>query len=226
MKKALFSCFLVFLTFALVSQALAAAAPTAGPNPPTLTLIGHSSIKIVTSAGTVLYIDPYAKGDYSQKADIILASHEHSDHNKVSLCKPNDGCLTLRLKQTISPDGTYNTFNHLGVLIEPFPAYNSNHYKKETNGYVITFDGIAVYFASDTSKIPEMDGLAARAIDYAFYPIDGEYNMNAGQAMECAAIVKARHNVPMHWFSADPSLFNPENLLFIPYGETVTLAGL
>ena len=62
MKKALFTSLLLTLAFAMVSQALAAAAPTDSPKAPTLTLIGHSSVKIVTSAGTVVYIDPYAKG--------------------------------------------------------------------------------------------------------------------------------------------------------------------
>lgn len=225
MKRTLFSCILLILALAPVSHASAAATPTAVPKPATLTLIGHASIKIITSAGTVLYIDPYYPGDYSEAADIILVSHEHQDHNKVSSCTPNDGCLTLRVKQTINRDGSYNTFNHLDIMIEPFPAFNSNHKRQTTNGFLITFDGITIYFASDTSRIPEMEGLAARAIDYAFFPIDGQYNMNTAEAMACAAIVKARHNTPMHWFNTDPSGFKPENLLYIPYGDTVTLDG-
>jgi len=43
--------------------------------------------------------------------------------------------------------------------------------------------------------------------------------------MQCAALIGARHNIPMHFFSADPAAFRPENLLFIPYGESVALGG-
>lgn len=225
MIKTLLYCILFILGINPVSRASAAAVPIPFPNPATLMLIGHASIKIRTSAGIVLYIDPYQPGDYSQAADIILVSHEHQDHNKVSLCTKGDGCLTLRAEQTINKDGSYNTFSHLGVLIEPFPAYNGNHSRKTTNGFLITFDGITVYFASDTSKIAEMESLADRSVDYALFPIDGKYNMNAAEAMACAEAVKARHNTPIHWFSADPSSFKPENLLFITYGETVTLVG-
>ncbi len=225
MKNALFLCVLLILAFARVGHVSAGTSTAADPAPPTLTLIGHASVKMVTSSGTVVYIDPYHPGDYSEAADLILISHGHSDHSKASLVTGKEGCLTLRVEDTINKDGSYNTFERLGVRVEPFPAYNKNHRKTQTNGFLITFEGITVYFASDTGRIPEMEALAGRGIDYALFPIDGQYNMGAAEAMECAALIGARHNVPMHFFNADPAEFLPENLLFIPYGETVTLEG-
>ncbi len=191
---------------------------------PSFTLIGHASVKIKTAEGVVIYIDPYYDGDYSEKADIILVSHEHSDHNKVDLCQQSEGCLVLRVKETINTkDMTYNTFEHMGVKIEPVPAANKNHSIKSTTGFVLTFDGITVYHAGDTSKLDQMAALKERNIDYSFFPIDGKYNMDAAEAMECAALVGAKHNTPMHYFDADPSAFKPDNLLPIAYGETVEL---
>jgi L-ascorbate metabolism protein UlaG (beta-lactamase superfamily) len=220
-------CFVILLAaalFLLPSMAFAEA-PAGEQKLPTLTLIGHASVKIKTAEGVVIYIDPYYDGDYSEKADIILVSHEHSDHNKVNLCQQNEGCLVLRVKETINTkDMTYNTFEHMDVKIEPVPAENKNHSIKSTTGFVLTFDGITVYHAGDTSKLDQMAALKERNIDYAFFPIDGKYNMNAAEAMECAALVGARHNTPMHYFDADPSAFQPENLLPITYGETVELA--
>lgn len=225
MKRGLFFCILFYLAFTCAGYASAGTAPAAGPVQPALTLIGHASVKIVTSPGTVVYVDPFQAGDYSEGADLILVSHEHSDHNKVRLITPNEGCLTLRTKDTINRDGSYNTFEHLGVRVEPFPAYNKNHRISQINGFLLTFEGITVYFASDTSRIPEMETLSEREIDYALFPIDGQYNMGAAEAMECAALIGARHNIPMHFLNADPALFQPENLLFIPYGETAALEG-
>lgn len=191
---------------------------------PTLTLIGHASMKIKTAEGVVIYIDPYHPGDYSEKADIILVSHEHDDHNQVKLCQQNEGCLLLRVKQTINQkDMSYNTFEHLGVKIEPVPAANKNHSIKSSTGFVLTFDGITVYHSGDTSKLDQMAALKERSIDYAFFPIDGKYNMGAAEAMECAILTGAKHNTPMHYFNADPNDFQPENLLPIAYGETVEL---
>lgn len=218
-------CFIMLLAAALfIMPFMASAETTAQTQAPTLTLIGHASMKIKTAEGVVIYIDPYYEGDYSEKADIILVSHEHSDHNKVGLCQLSEGCLVLRAKQTINAkDLSYNTFEHLGVKIEPVAAANNNHSITNSTGFVLTFDGITVYHAGDTSKLKEMALLKERNIDYAFFPIDGKYNMNAAEAMECAALVGAKHITPMHYFDADPNAFKPENLLPIAYGETVEL---
>ncbi len=196
---------------------------SSGAGTPLLTLIGHASLKIRTAEGTVIYVDPYYPGDYSEKADIILVSHEHSDHNKVGLCTQNSGCRVLRVKDTINGDNTYNTFEIRGVRIGPFPASNKNHPLGSTNGFILTFDGITVYDAADTSEIPQMADLAGRNIDYAFFPIDGQYNMGPEEAERCAGMAGAKHAVPFHILDADIGAFRPDNLLLIAYGETIEL---
>lgn len=214
-----------FLIAALVLTSIGQTSALGGVDgeTPTLTLIGHASMKIRTSTGIVVYIDPYYPGDYSDKADIILVSHEHSDHNKVSLCKQNHGCRVLRVADTINKDGSYNTYELFGVRIEPVAASNRNHPLSSTNGFILTFDGIKVYHASDTSKLAQMSALKEKSIDYAFFPIDGQYNMGPEEATECAAIVGAKHNTPIHINNADISKFIPENLLLITYGSTIEL---
>lgn len=208
----------------LLLPSIAAAAETVVQAKPILTLIGHASVKIKTAEGVVIYIDPYYAGDYSEEADIILVSHEHSDHNKVNLCKQKPGGVVLRPSDTINKkDGTYNTFDIAGVTIQPVPAANKNHKIDSSTGFVLTFDGLKVYHAGDTSKLDQMADLLAMKIDYALFPIDGKYNMDAAEAMVCTALVGAKHNTPMHYFDADPAKFTPENVLLIPYGETVEL---
>jgi L-ascorbate metabolism protein UlaG (beta-lactamase superfamily) len=207
------------------NEAAATQASAAAMKLPTLTLIGHASLKIKTREGVVIYIDPYYKGDYSEKADIILISHEHPDHNAINLVTQNKDCVVLRVKQTINQkDNSYNTFEYYGVKIEPVPASNKNHPLNSTNGFVLTFDGISVYHASDTSKIEQMRALKAKNIDYAFFPIDGQYNMGPVEATQAAEMVGAKHNIPFHINSADVKAFTPENLMLVQYGETIELS--
>lgn len=190
----------------------------------TLTLIGHASMKIKTAEGVVIYIDPYYDGDYSEPADIILSTHEHHDHNEVGKPVRKADCRVLRVADTLNPDLTHNNFEIKGVKIETVTAGgNQNHHPDNAVGYLLSFDGLTIYHPGDTSKIPEMEALKDRDIDYAFFPIDGVYNMGPEEATECADMIGAKHNTPMHFFDADPMKFVPKNLLRMKYGETITL---
>ncbi len=192
-------------------------------NMPRLTWIGHASLKIETVRGAIVYVDPYAPGDYSQPADLILVSHEHGDHNAVSLVTQKLGCTVLRAGDLIRPDGSYCACTVAGVTVEPTRACNKNHSPLQTCGFLLTFDGVCVYFASDTSQVEQMAALAARKVDYAFFPIDGQYNMGPQEAMACAAMVCARHNTAIHWFNADPAQFCPKNNLPLHPGDCIPL---
>ena len=190
----------------------------------TLTLIGHASLKIHTPSDIVIYIDPYYEGDYSEPADIILSTHEHHDHNAVDLPARKADCTVLRVADTLNPNLTYNRYEINGVRIDPvIGGGNKNHHPDNMNGYLVSFDGITVYHAGDTAKIPELASLAGRKIDYAFYPIDGVYTMPPEEATELADLIGAKHNIPMHFFDADPMKFTPKNLLRMKYGETIEI---
>lgn len=202
---------------------------TAVDNQPTFTYMGHASTKIKTSKGTVIYIDPYyAKGDYSEAADIILITHDHSDHNNDWLCTKSDDCQLINAK-TALVDDVYQQFTIDDVTIEAVPAGgNSNHKIGTGVGYILTFDDISLYQAGDTSYIEEMDSLAERKLDYALFPIDGIYNMDAVEATKVANIVGARYSIPIHEFDTDATHkadnFTPDSALKLDYGETISLS--
>ena len=71
-----------------------------------LLYMGQASIRIVTEAGRVIYIDPYAGNQYDLAADLILVTHEHFDHNKLSLVR-NRGkdCRIIRAKDAVTDEG-------------------------------------------------------------------------------------------------------------------------
>ena len=215
---------LSFLAAALLLCGLPAAVAEKAAQP-TLTYIGHAEMMIVTAEGTVVYIDPstVAPFDYERKADIILSTHEHGDHNKVDIVPQTEDCTIIRAADCINADGSYNTFALGEITVIPVPAANKNHDIIKTCGFIIQFDGITLYHAADTDTLASMADLQQYNIDYAFFPVDGQYNMDAAEAMECAVMVGAVHNTPIHWFDADPAAFTPEGLLFLNYGDTITL---
>lgn len=194
---------------------------------PELTFIGHASMKIKTQEGKVVYIDPYQEGDYSEEADLILVTHEHYDHNNVKLVTQKESTEIIRALDLHPAKDRYDSVNKCGIQITSVPAYNSNHEKQYCVGYILEFDGVKVYHAGDTSMIDEMKELSDDNITYAFYPVDGNYNMDAAEAAEAATLVGAKVNVPIHDFGISKEklkeTFTPDGALYIDYGSTITL---
>lgn len=209
--------------------------PEASPEPveviPMTKLLyqGHASFRITTKDGVVIYVDPYAGEGYDTPADIILVTHKHNDHNDVELVTQKDECTVITQVEALE-GGTHNTFSINGVEIEAVEANNSNHSRLFSVGYIITVDGVKLYMAGDTSQTDKMATFAERELDYAFLPIDGVYNMDAVEAAECAELIGAKNNVPIHM--SPGKLFNREiaetfdapNRLIIEAGEEIELS--
>jgi len=158
---------------------------------------GHGSYRIETNNGTVAYVDPFAGKGYEKKADIVLITHHHYDHDNISLITKNKGCTVIEPKDALK-HGKYNSFDTHGIRIDSVSAYNKNHDKNECVGYMLLFDGIKLYASGDTSLTEDMNSMYFMHIDYALLPIDGIYNMDVREAIKCAEIINAKHTIPVH----------------------------
>lgn len=192
---------------------------------------GHGSMRFRTDAGTVIYLDPYMGEGYDVPADLILVTHQHGDHNAIGLVPQAPGCVVWQNMDSHPKPDTWLTRSFGNVTVEAVQACNKNHPIDKCVGYLITMDGVLVYCAGDTSQTPQMAELAKRGIDYAFLPGDGIYNMNVDGAAECARLIGAKHNVPIHLKpmhaygekKAQRFASLAPNALLIRPGETVVL---
>jgi len=164
---------------------------------PKLLYQGHGSHRLAADDGRVIYIDPYAGAGYDAPADIILVTHQHPDHNRVRLCAKKPGCRIITNAEALA-GGRFNSFDLDGILIRAVEAGNFAHSPKRCVGFIITLDGVKLYFAGDTSRTAQMDTFAALALDYAIFPGGGIFNMGLKEAAECAALVGAKHNIISH----------------------------
>ncbi len=189
-----------------------------------LMFFGHGSFRLITSDGVVIYIDPFYKGDYGLPADLALITHEHYDHNRVDLLTMAKDGIVKRASDFL-PD--YKSVTFKNVTIKAVPASNKNH-SSGCVGYIVHCDGIALYFAGDTSKTQYMSSI--KGIDYAFLPTDGIFNMDAAEATECAELIGAKYAVPVHterpeeeYNEAVVNKFTPKNRLIIKPSEEIEL---
>jgi L-ascorbate metabolism protein UlaG (beta-lactamase superfamily) len=189
---------------------------------------GHGSYRITAADGRVIYIDPYVGDGYDKPADILLVSHQHSDHNKTELVTQKPACKIITNVEALA-GGKHNTFDVAGIVIEAVEARNTNHDPAQCVGFIITVDGIKIYIAADTSKTKSMESFAARKLDYALLPIDGYYNMDAKEAAECAKLIGARVNIPVHMKPGElfdrksAEAFDAPGRLIVAAGEEIEL---
>lgn len=158
---------------------------------------GHASLRLTTNSGKVIYVDPFAGEGYEPKADLVLITHEHYDHNDVSRVSMSPRTIIIRAADALA-NGCYQDFEYFGVKIKGVPAGNAKHDPKECVGYLIEIDGVKVYVAGDTDYMPYMERLGRMGIDYALLPIDGIFNMGPEEATRVANIIKPKHLIPYH----------------------------
>ena len=194
---------------------------------------GHSSLRLTAKDGTVIYVDPFMGKGYDLPADIILVTHQHGDHNRIDLVTRKKDCVVITNDDALK-GGKHNTFTAKGIQIEAVEAGNKNHSPQECVGYIINIDGIKLYHPGDTSKTAQMETFSMKNIDYALLPCDGSYNMDAKEAAECAKIIGAKHNIPIHtgpFEEGAPKIFDRAiaegcrfaNMLIVEPGEEIEL---
>jgi L-ascorbate metabolism protein UlaG (beta-lactamase superfamily) len=175
--------------------------------------LGHDSFRL--DGPPVVYFDPWRLRDDLPVADLILVSHEHHDH-----CSPADvdkvsGPHTVvlanvgaaqKLQARVMRPGEH--LSVAGVDVEAVPAYNVDKFRSpgvpfhpreaEHVGYIVSVQGVRLYFAGDTDLIPEM---AEFDCDVALLPVSGIYVMTAQEAARAAQVLDAEIVVPMHYGS-------------------------
>jgi L-ascorbate metabolism protein UlaG (beta-lactamase superfamily) len=178
-----------------------------------ITWYGQAAVSI-ENGEQLIYIDPYQLPAVD-KADIILITHSHGDHlsmediSKIAtvetsfVCPHNCKAVLLEAGYehifAVSPG---DKISIKGTEILAVPMYNivkANYHPKENlwTGYIVDVDGVKVYHAGDTERIPEMKGLDC---DIALLPLGQTYTMNSvEEAAEAALDTGADIAIPIHY---------------------------
>jgi hypothetical protein len=224
MKKVIYG-LCVIIVFVLILLWISSEKCHAGVPSDSLTYLGNAFVKIKTAEGTIIYIDPYAV-NATDSADMVLITHEHNDHNDLTRVIQKTGCQIIRVANALQ-DGVYHTFTIGSITITAVPAYGEYHPKTDGVGFIVEFNGIKVYHAGGTGKIPEMADLAGQNISYSLLPL----TVGAAEMTQAAAMIRARHDIPFHSYvstsvfeyPAVVAQFQSPNRLTVHPGHTIAL---
>ena len=154
-----------------------------------ITWIGHSCFKIV-EGGCSIVIDPYddnyvpGLAPVRESAQVVLASHEHGDHNarnRVSIIPGGEKPFTITKIETYHDP-------EKGAL----RGRNTIHIFSAGGKRIAHFGDLGCELTKDQLK--ELQGL-----DLAMIPVGGFYTIDAAQAADLVAQIKPAHMIPMHF---------------------------
>jgi L-ascorbate metabolism protein UlaG (beta-lactamase superfamily) len=187
--------------------------------------LGHASFQI-RIGDKIIYIDLKKYGkvvETSEKADIVLVTHNHGDHcspPKIQKLRKKDTVVVApkncasRIGGNVKSIKPEEGITVDGVRIEAVEAYNVKRFKPSGKlwhpkgygmGYLIKAEGKTIYHAGDTDLIPEMRKL--KNIDLALLPTGDRYTMDNVEAAEAAVAISPEIVMPMHTLKTDREEF-------------------
>lgn len=149
---------------------------------------GHSCFEIVTEIGSVV-LDPYGDhkvpgyGKLKLKADMVLCSHEHGDHNAVDVVELTGKKCGIQV-----------------MRIDSFHDEDKGAKRGRNTIHILSSDGLRVAHLGDlgcqldTDQINELKG-----VDVLMIPIGGYYTINTAQALTIISQINPRITIPMHY---------------------------
>ena len=153
-----------------------------------ITYFGHSYF-LIEGKDYSICLDPFSSVGLKEervKCDYYFTSHDHFDHNNLSLC---EGAKSIK-----------NEY--------PFEIINTYHDEKQGalrgNNKVLIFylDGVKFAFLGDLGEYGNSKLIKKLLnVDVLFIPVGGKYTIDCNGAYEYAVKTKARLVIPMHYKS-------------------------
>jgi L-ascorbate metabolism protein UlaG (beta-lactamase superfamily) len=164
---------------------------------------GHSAFRITTTDGVCIIIDPYESGAFGgsisygpieDRADIVLVSHDHGDHNYTDGIK---GPYT-----DVRNEGFYDI---RGVKITAIPTFHDAFNGRE-RGQNLVFvievpaDGLKVVHLGDLGHPLDQDAVdRIGKTDVLLLPVGGFFTIDAEAASRVMNDIKPLMTIPMHF---------------------------
>ncbi|MFA5076735.1 MAG: MBL fold metallo-hydrolase [Patescibacteria group bacterium] len=161
--------------------------------------LGHSCFKIEAKSNgdnITILIDPYDESIglkmSKTKAEIVLITHDHHDHNNLNAVKGEPF--------VIKSPGEYEIKK---VFVYGIPTYHDDKQGSERGAniaYRIDVDDLSVVHLGDLGHVLNDEQLELlEDADILMIPVDSKYTLGAKKASEVIAQIEPRIVIPMHY---------------------------
>lgn len=157
---------------------------------------GHSCFGMTFENGTMLITDPFDDTvGYplcTARADAVLSSHDHFDHNHIQSVSGNPKLINTPGAHEIN--GVRITGTH------SFHDPEQGKLRGENVIFVVEADGLRIAHLGDLGHMPNEEQLKAISdVDVMLIPIGGTFTITTPQAVEVIAQAKPRTAIAMHF---------------------------
>lgn len=159
--------------------------------------LGHSCFAITLDNGKVFVTDPYddtvGYPSLHVKAEAVLSSHDHFDHNYFAAVEGD--------YEIVNQPGAYERF---GAKITGVPSFHdeARGAKRGKNViFTIEADGLKLTHLGDLGHLPETEVQKAAIIgaDILLIPIGGTFTITTDEAIELIETYKPAAAIAMHY---------------------------
>lgn len=169
----------------------------------TIQWYGQSFFRLETQ-GKVIAIDPFSKSPEAGilkvprfRADIVLVSHNHSDHNNVAAIEPVAGSEPLILREP----GEYEIG---GIFIEGIKSFHDNRGGKERGPntiFIVSSEEMRLCHMGDfgETKVSPVELERINGVDILLVPVGGKFTVGPAAAANIINQIEPKVAVPMHY---------------------------
>ena len=162
-----------------------------------ITWYGHSYF-LIELGGVRIAIDPHDGGslnlpEFRVKADLLLVTHNHYDHNAIDMVEAEKIVKWSR-----------NKIKYKNIEIIGYPSYHDKAkglLRGENTVYLIRYDNLRIVHFGDIGHLPDEELIRSlKGSEIVFVPVGGVYTINADEAWELLNIIKPKLFIPMHYW--------------------------
>lgn len=162
---------------------------------------GHACFELVDRAGFTIAIDPhdgYSLGlkPPAFKADAVLITHEHFDHNAYSVvAKPGAERYSMR-------EGDFVVGGrHRARGVKLYHDKVRGRRRGEVVVYRVEVDGVRVLHLGDLGHVfDESTSSELKPVDVVFVPVGGTFTIDPREALDVVKIIEPKITIPMHYW--------------------------